>query len=612
MTAHASDPGVRSDRSSEERAAPAFYKRRKKRTNEIGQVLLRRGAIRPEQLREALRIQRDTGGLVGAILMGMGACDAHDIGHALLEQLRHRTSGHQGSTLALRASENPSIIGLLVRSKPGLTRALLLTTDAIGLFLAPLLAQWWVVGAASPGTRVIVALVVTLLATTGLAMTRLYSMTPPSPPEEIRRITHVVSLVYIGFCAVAWLEKTGYLAFGVRRGAWFVAWALSLVLVPLGRGLLRAKFAKKPWWGHPVVVLGAGKVGRALVGTLQNHPELGLKPVAILDDDPEKQGTLRASWGQYDISVDSVTDPSLSTPSVRAVWGQFSEVEGIPIVGGLDLAPALAQRLGIRCALVAMAETESAELVTTLERVGDGFTNVLLVPDLFNIAHFGAPAHSLGGLLGIEVRRQLLLAGARAAKRTMDLVLTMIGGLLVLPLLVVIAVLIRLDSPGPALYRQERLGQDGVRFQALKFRTMYGDGEERLAGLLASNPALRSEYEEFHKLSTDPRITHFGRWLRKYSLDELPQIYNVLRGDMSLVGPRPYLEREIPAMNQQEVIVLRAKPGITGIWQVTERNATGFERRVQIDFEYVRNWSPWLDIYVLARTFIVISSGTGA
>jgi lipopolysaccharide/colanic/teichoic acid biosynthesis glycosyltransferase len=151
-----------------------------------------------------------------------------------------------------------------------------------------------------------------------------------------------------------------------------------------------------------------------------------------------------------------------------------------------------------------------------------------------------------------------------------------------------------------------------VRFGALKFRTMYGDGEQRLKELLDGDPKLRDEYDQFHKLTNDPRVTGAGRFLRKYSLDELPQLWNVLRGEMSLVGPRPYIDREIPEMGQQEIIVLRAKPGVTGLWQVTERNSSNFARRVQIDVEYVRNWSPWLDIYVLARTVPVVLGGTGS
>jgi len=593
------------------RAIPAFYKRRKKRGNEIGQVLLQMGVIRPEQLREALRIQHETGGLIGAILDRMGACDSRAIAEALIEQVQlGRRVGKR--SLSLRARENPSIIGLRVACKPGLTLAVLVASDALGLLGAAGIAQLLVIESASPITRILGAVAVTLVSLAAFVMGHLYSMTPPSPPDEIRRVTQSVSLVYLGFYGVSLLENTGFFAAGIRHRAWITGWLLSVLFVPLLRGVLRARFAKRSWWGHPIVVLGAGRVGRTLVSTLQSHPELGLKPVAILDDDPAKHGTLRASWGDDDVAIESIRDPSLNTPSVREVWGQFSEVEGVPVVGGLDLAAVLGQRLGIRSAVVAMPEMESAALVTMLERVGGSFESVLVIPDLFNIAHFGAPARSLGGVLAIEVRRQLLLSGPRFAKRTLDLFLTVIGGLAALPLLIVLALLIKIDSRGPAFYRQTRLGQHGVRFRALKFRTMYGDGEKRLHQLLERDPKRRAEYEEFHKLNDDPRVTHIGRVLRKYSLDELPQIWNVLVGDMSLVGPRPYLEREIPDMGQQEGIILRVRPGITGIWQVTERNSSGFDRRVQTDVEYVRNWSPWLDIYVLARTFLVVMEGTGS
>jgi lipopolysaccharide/colanic/teichoic acid biosynthesis glycosyltransferase len=594
------------------RSVPAFYKRRKKRGNEIGQVLLNMGAIRPEQLREALRIQQETGGLIGAILDKMGACDAQAIAQALINQVQ--LTGQPETALAQAARENPSIIGLKVASKPHLTVALLIGADAFGLLVAGGLAQLLTIESASLTTRVLAGLAVTLLSMSAFAIAHLYSMTPPSPPDEIRRVTQSVSLVYVGFYAVALLQHSEWEAFaaGVRHRAWITGWVLSVVIVPVLRGLLRARFAKRPWWGHPIVVLGAGRIGRTLVSTLQNHPEIGLKPVAILDDDPAKHGTLRAHWGEDDVAIESIRDPALNTPSVRAVWGRFAEIERVPIVGGLDLAPLLAQRLNIRSALVAMPDMESAALVTMLERVGGSFESVLVIPDLFTIAHFGAPARSLGGVLSIEVRRQLLLRGPRMAKRTIDLVLTTIGGIFILPILLFLALLIRLDSPGPVFYRQKRLGQHGVRFPALKFRTMHGDGEKRLHELLERDPKRRAEYDEFHKLADDPRVTRVGRRLRKYSLDELPQIWNVLVGDMSLVGPRPYLEREIPDMGQQEGIILRVRPGITGMWQVTERNATGFDHRVQTDVEYVRNWSPWLDIYVLARTFLVVIEGTGS
>jgi Undecaprenyl-phosphate galactose phosphotransferase WbaP len=281
-------------------------------------------------------------------------------------------------------------------------------------------------------------------------------------------------------------------------------------------------------------------------------------------------------------------------------------------MGGFELAPMLAQRLGIRSAVIAVPLPEASAVHGVIERYAAAYSNVLVVPELFSLAHFGAPTRQLGAILGIEVQRQLLLYWPRFTKRLLDLVLTSLGLLLIAPLFALISWLIKLDSRGPIFYLQKRLGQDGVRFSAFKFRTMHGDGEQRLAEVLARDPALRVEYEQFHKLSVDPRVTRVGRLLRKYSLDELPQLLNVLLGQMSLVGPRPYLEREIEAMTGREAIVLRVKPGITGYWQVTERNASTFEHRVRLDVEYVRSWSPWLDLYVIARTVPVVLGGTGS
>ena len=214
------------------------------------------------------------------------------------------------------------------------------------------------------------------------------------------------------------------------------------------------------------------------------------------------------------------------------------------------------------------------------------------------------------GGIGIA-RRRPALAWPRLAKRALDLLLAGVGGICALPACGVIALLIAADSPGPVLFRQRRLGKDGRPFEALKFRTMRGDGERRLPELLAADARLHAEYEEFHKLVDDPRITRMGRLLRKYSLDELPQLINVLRGDMSLVGPRPYLEREVPDMERHEFVILRVRPGITGAWQVSGRHAASFRSRVRVDVDYVRNWSAWLDLRILCRTVGVVIRGTG-
>jgi exopolysaccharide biosynthesis polyprenyl glycosylphosphotransferase len=604
-----SDDAPRASRDS----APAFWSRRRRRDNEIGQILIRKGSISPEQLRQALRIQSEVGGHVGQILKRLGACESRDVAEALIEQVRVQRSRGKMRSSARLARENP-IGGLEVKNRPGLSVAILVLSDLVGLALPAALLIGHVSGfqVSLPEQYAFASIVPLCMA--ALSTMRLYSVTPPSPPDEIRNTTMAITFVYFASWIVSVSTRPEH--FGrVSHGYWFVAWCLTMLLVPLARGSLRSILCKKAWWGRPVIVLGAGRVGRNVVTTLQSRPQLGLKPVAILDDDIAKLGAVRAAWGENDIVVERVprdADEEFGSPSERSAVEAFAEVDSVPVVGGLELAPALAQRLGIKTVVVAMPQMDSAAILALIERFAETYTHVLVIPDVFNLVHFGAPTQYLGGALGIEVRRQLLLRGPRAAKRAMDIFITSIGGILVLPLLLVIALFVKLDSKGPVLHRQRRLGQDGVRFSALKFRTMYLNADAMLEKLLESNPALRVEWDTFKKLPDHPGVTRFGKILRKYSLDELPQLWNVLRGDMSLVGPRPYMEREIPDMNQKESIILRVRPGLTGIWQVTWRNESTFEQRLQLDVEYVRNWSPWLDIYVIARTVPVVVGGTGS
>jgi Undecaprenyl-phosphate galactose phosphotransferase WbaP len=603
---------------------PAFYRRRRRRGDEIGQLLLRKGRITAQQLREALAVQADTGGQLGVILRELGACDTQAIVEALTEQGRlHRDRKRRQP--ARLARENPQLLGLEIRSQPGLVVLSLVSSDLIALCIAQV--PMWFVLSGDPLTLPQRYGVAALLPMCMLALSalKLHAVTPPAPPDELRIGVAALTLVYLGSWAFALLARAGSYQW-VSHGAWFAGWVTAIFLVPIFRGIVRSVLSKRAWWGEPVVVFGAGKTGRAVVRTLQNQRQLGLRPAAILDDDPGKQGTVRLAWGDDDITMETTREDDGEGPkstlalaprdgtgpsSTRAAIEQFAEVEHVPVVGGLELAPVLAQRLKVRTVIIAL-ELDSATTLTVIERFADAYTNVLVIPNVYDLTMFGASNRYLGGVLGIEVRRELLLRGPRMAKRAMDIILTSILLSSILPLLVFLALLISLDSRGSPFYRQKRVGQDGVRFSALKFRTMHGDGEQRLAEVLANNPELRAEYEAFHKLADDPRVTRVGRILRKYSLDELPQLWNVFVGDMSLVGPRPYLPREIPAMQAREAVVLRVKPGITGIWQVSGRNASTFEERVHMDVAYVRGWSPWLDVYVMARTVPVVLGGTGS
>lgn len=204
-------------------------------------------------------------------------------------------------------------------------------------------------------------------------------------------------------------------------------------------------------------------------------------------------------------------------------------------------------------------------------------------------------------------------AYALIIKRTVDLVLT-VGSLpLILPMLAVLTLLIRLDSRGPAFYKDKRIGLHGVPFHCLKLRTMHLNGDQVLAQYLQTNPAARLEWEQYRKLrGHDPRITRVGKVIRRFSLDELPQLLNVLLGHMSLVGPRPYMLGERHLLAKYYAIVTSVKPGITGLWQVSGRNEIKFHDRVLMETEYVRSWSLWTDMTLLVKTVTVLINRRGA
>jgi undecaprenyl-phosphate galactose phosphotransferase len=183
----------------------------------------------------------------------------------------------------------------------------------------------------------------------------------------------------------------------------------------------------------------------------------------------------------------------------------------------------------------------------------------------------------------------------------------------VLPMLAIIVILIKLDSPGDVFYLSKRLGKDGKEFVCYKFRTMYDNAEDILQDYLKNNADAEEEWRVFAKIrNEDPRVTPMGKWMRKYSLDELPQIFNVLKGDMSLVGPRPYLPSEEQRMEYYKNTILMTLPGITGLWQVSGRNDISFDGRLNLDCWYVRNWSMWMDLVILLKTIKVVLAKKGA
>ena len=407
----------------------------------------------------------------------------------------------------------------------------------------------------------------------GLA--RLYPAVGLSPVEELRRLALTTTAFYFALAAVIFLFREGST---YSRGIFLMAWPLSLAGVWLSRILIRQLVAPCAWWGFPVLIMGAGRTGALVIRTLRRQPGLGLKPVAVLDDDPQKQGSL----------------------------------ESVPVVGKLAVAPFIARDRQISYAIVAMPGVPRTKLLAILERYGHTFPHLLVIPDLFGLASLWVGATDMGGILGLEIRQRLLLYGPRLTKMILDCALTLLLGLFTLPLFLVIMVVVKLDSPGPIFYGHYRLGRRGRPFTAWKFRSMVVNADTVLAKHLVENRLLREEWERDRKLKSDPRSTRVGRFLRRTSLDELPQLWNVLRGEMSLVGPRPIVDREIGQYAEKYELYKRVHPGITGLWQVSGRNDVTYAERVNLDAYYVRNWSIWLDIYILSRTIWVVLIGDGA
>jgi Undecaprenyl-phosphate galactose phosphotransferase WbaP len=284
----------------------------------------------------------------------------------------------------------------------------------------------------------------------------------------------------------------------------------------------------------------------------------------------------------------------------------------VPVLGDLNVVRGFAERKGVRYAIIASPELSRPELSDLIVQYSEVFSRLLVIPEFLGFSSLWVDPIEVGSLLGLEVRQRLLLPGSRVAKASIDALITVMCGFIALPAIALIVLAIRLTSKGPAFYCQDRVGKGGRPFKAWKFRTMCERSDEVLKEWLRNDPELRKEWEENYKLKNDPRVTRVGRFLRSTSLDELPQLWNILRGEMSLVGPRPIVRAEAERYGDGLSLLARVKAGISGLWQVSGRSDTTYQDRVRLDMYYIRNWSIWLDIFILAKTCAVVIRRQGA
>ena len=384
--------------------------------------------------------------------------------------------------------------------------------------------------------------------------------------QSVILATAVASLIFAGILYLGFREFSRYLL------ATFVL--LDLLLLLSWRVLARLYFRQKQRAPvrHRVLIVGAGQTGRRVGEMMRQYNWTGLNLIGCLDDDPQKGGP------------------------------------DMPVLGRIEDARYVISTQHIDDVVVALPQRAYGKINDLVLALHDLPVNVRIVPDYFSLALYRATAEDFGGVPMINLRDPALNDVQRLVKRVFDLVLGSVMLLFWAPVLAVVAVAVKLDSPGPIFFRQERVGENGRIFRMIKFRTMV-PGAEKMQMEISE---LNEEGKIIFKHPGDPRVTRVGRFLRRTSLDEMPQLFNVLKGDMSLVGPRP----ELPWLLDQYEVWQRKRfavpQGMTGWWQVNGRSDKPMHLNTEDDIYYVQNYSLWMDIYIILKTPWVVLRGKGA
>jgi undecaprenyl-phosphate galactose phosphotransferase len=397
--------------------------------------------------------------------------------------------------------------------------------------------------------------------------------------DEVKVLWKVVFFSTIAVFSILFLGKVGA---KYSRTVLVVMGIISFPMLPVIRINAKKLLMRMGLLKSKGLILGAGKTGELVFNALKNDRNLGLDIVGFLDDDPKKIG---------------------------------KRIGQVKIHKGIDKAEKYIARCGIDEIVIAMPGCKKEQLISIINRLQHKAQNLLLIPDLFGLTILGTNLQHFfqEQAIGLEVKNNLANPINILIKKIFDII---VGSILLIILsipMTIIALLIKINSKGPAIFSQERIGSNDRPFRCYKFRTMYNDAEKRLNELLESNPEAKDEWEQYWKLKDDPRVTKIGAFLRKTSLDELPQIFNVLKGDMSLVGPRPVTKKEIDEYYKDSTkLCFGVPPGITGLWQVSGRSNTSYDQRIALDSWYVRNWNLWLDIVILFKTVKVVLNKEGA
>jgi exopolysaccharide biosynthesis polyprenyl glycosylphosphotransferase len=469
-----------------------------------------------------------------------------------------------------------------VRRRGWLMRRLLLVADVIGLLTAYLIAIWLV--PAAPGTDSVhpVWEIVLFAATLPLwvLLARIHGLydrdeerTDHSTVDDIVGVFQLVTLGTWGFLVLTHLFSLPY----PNLGRLVAFWLIAVVLVPLLRAVARMVGRRQAAYVQNVIIVGSGYVARLLADKIVKHGEYGLRVVGFVDRDASFTGNGR------------VASSLLGTP---------------------DDLPRLIQENTVHRVAIAFSTDSHEQTLSIIRSLQDSDVQIDIVPRMFEVLGTNAQLHTLEGIPLVGLPSPRLSESSRLLKRSFDLISASLGLVLLSPLFVAVAVWVKLDSRGPVFFRQVRMGAEDRTFRVFKFRTMVADAEARKAEIAHLN--MHGRDGRMFKAQQDPRVTRAGRCLRRWRVDELPQLLNVVSGEMSLVGPRPLILDEDQHVASWARRRLDLKPGMTGLWQVLGASDIPFEEMTKLDYLYVTNWSLREDLSLILLTLPALSRARAA
>jgi len=394
--------------------------------------------------------------------------------------------------------------------------------------------------------------------------------------QEYTNVINACTAALVGLVLYSFLER--HVEYDISRGWLAIVWFLSVASVSLTRfGYRRLIYhlRKQGLFVRKALIVGANEEGRAVAAQLRASPTAGVEVVGFVE-------------------------PALY---------QGNKLDGLPVLSELSRLDSLIRSLEIDELIVIPTALQREELLDIYRDWGKNKgVHISLSSGLYELFTTGAQVREVGFVPLVSLNRTRITGIDALMKAVLDYVGALVGIVLLSPVFLVIAILIRRDSPGPIFHRRRVVGLQGRRFDAYKFRTMIPDA----GAYLEAHPELKKEWEQTGKIQNDPRITRVGRFLRRCSLDELPQLFNVLRGEMSLVGPRMITPAELKQFGRWRHNLLTVKPGMTGLWQVSGRSDVSYKERVRMDMQYIRNYTAWTDLKLLFNTARVVLKGQGA